>query len=986
MLLNSTGLRVKVLVSSLLLLTSWMNLSAAPLTPEQALNRLKSSTAAKRVVGNTTFELAHTEKLNNQDYLFVFNRNNDGFIIASADDRMPALLGYSDNGAFDMATASPELKWWLGQYAVQASQSLNSIVSPLADEGSADSSREEIPVLIKTKWNQGAPFNNACPEDDGGKCVTGCVATAMAQVIKYHGYPSQGKGSHTYDWNDGTLSYDYENAVFDFSNMLDEYGSDATEVERAAVANLMHACGVGVNMSYTSKESGAQDLNVAYALQEFFNYSSDIRYLDRELFSDNDWEDIVYEELKAGRPVIYGGHTKSNSGHEFICDGYKDGFFHINWGWGGMSDGYFSLSVLDPAEQGIGGAQSESENGFTESQAIICGIHPKEEGDLRSSNPFFATDGIIGGDIYQSQMLVAFTKGHLDNYYPEEITVNFYIKAISESDGEAVYSQATPMTFGARIYYTQFWLDMPTYLTQGDYKLFIVYKMSEGDDYCNLPIPHGMSDYIEVSVDESGSVKLKDEIKPSITASTFSPTTDVFSGKYSEFEIFVSNTGMAGYHGSIYVRTFDKTTNENLTEYEIENITLLANHYIKGTISVPFNDSENKPLPAGEYNLQCFDMYDSPISELQTLKIYTLPNSVSLDNTEVTLTMGSTYTLAATVDPVSEASKIWKSSEKKIATVDDDGNVTAVGVGKATITVTCGKSARCVVTCNPIVGDADWNGSITITDAVDISNYVVGKKIAPEGWEEDEWKSFYMVGANANKDQDGKISFADASAAVALALEQPGASVQSRINAYGDFNETSDALVVGAWADNDRASVPVTLDNSMQYVALQADLTVPEGLTVNVKAGGRIANSHSFVARRINDNTIRVAIFDLGNRAFVENDQPLFEVMVDSNILDPETIAITNILASDSDANEYVLSSRSEVSNGVTGVSNDNISVVKCSNGILIKNIIGKQVEVYTLDGRFVRSFKANRDSETINLSSGVYVVKVGNQTLKIVL
>ncbi|MDE5996815.1 MAG: C10 family peptidase, partial [Muribaculaceae bacterium] len=587
-----------------------MNLSAAPLTPEQALNRLKSSTAAKRVVGNKPFELAHTEKLNNQDYLFVFNRNNDGFIIASADDRMPALLGYSDNGAFDLATASPELKWWLGQYAVQASQSLNSVVSPLADEGGTDSSREEIPVLIKTKWNQGAPFNNDCPEDDGGKCVTGCVATAMAQVIKYHGYPSQGKGTHSYDWNKRELIYDYGNAVFDFNNMIDEYNysSDSgkptpTQEQEAAVANLMHACGVGVNMSYTSKESGAQDLNVAYALQKFFNYSSDIRYLDRELFSDNDWEDIVYEELKAGRPVIYGG-SSNTGGHEFICDGYKDGYFHINWGWGGMSDGYFSLSVLDPKEQGIGGAVSG--NGYNKSQAIICGIQPKEEGDLRSSNPFFVTAGVIGADIYQAQMLVAFTEGYLGNYYPEEIKANFYIKAIPESGGEAIYSTKAPMTFGARMGKMSFWLDMPTDLTQGDYKIFIVYKMSEGDDYCNLPIPRGMSDYIEVSVDESGSVNLKDEIKPSITASTFSPTAEVFSGEYSEFEIFISNTGMAGYHGGIYVRTFDKTTNEKLTEYEIfNNIDILMNQYISGTVYVQFNDSDNKPLPAGEYNLQC---------------------------------------------------------------------------------------------------------------------------------------------------------------------------------------------------------------------------------------------------------------------------------------------------------------------------------------------------------------------------------------------
>lgn len=883
----STKIKIKVIVSSLLLLTSWMNLVASPLTPEQALNRLQSSSSAKRVVGKTPLVLAHTEKLNNQDYLFVFNRNTDGFVIASADDRMPALLGYSDNGAFDMATASPELKWWLGQYALVASQNLKSGISRIAGDNETRATRENIPYLISTTWDQSYPYNLKCPEVGGERCVTGCVATAMAQVINYHGFPVSGKGSYSYELNGWyanelkgyNLSYDYQNASFNYSAMLDSYDGNSTEEENDAVADLMFACGVAVDMEYSLNFSGAMDPLAASALKMYFNYDAGIRYLMRDYFTNEEWEDIIYEELKANRPVIYGGDSEGG-GHDFICDGYEDGFFHINWGWGGYCDGYFNLSALNPDAP----ESDDASGGYTKSQSIVCGIQP-DKGNILSWYPIYATGGIVGTEIWgNSNICVSFDNGGVFNYSKEDFNVELYLQATSDASEEVSYSPVTETEFPGNIAgYTAFWMNLPTDLTKGDYKLRVVIKLPNGD-YQNLPIPLGLSDYIWISVDESGNIKIKDDVEPAD------------------------------------------------------------------------------------------------------------PVSVTLDRDNLTLILGDSEALVATIEPENASSTpmTWTSSNDKVASVDVEGNVTAVGIGKAIITVECGDlAANCDVACYPQLGDANWDGEINITDAVDISNYILEYKAIPSDWDADEWKEFYIAGANSNGSEDGKITFADACETVSLALAQPApSSNQSRARMTSDDScESADALVIGNYkkmAPNGFL-VPITLDNTKGYVALQADIEVPEGMNlVGVNIGNRAAVTHSITTRRIDDRHMRVALFDMGNSLFVESNETVMEIVVDGDVLDSDLIAVRNIIASDADANGYQLASSYNGESGIDSTLAGNVRVQVAAGGILIFNAGGMNVEVYTLDGKIIKSFVAASDSENVSVPSGVYMMKVGEKTLKI--
>ena len=345
---------IKFIFQTLLLMMVAFPAGAGSLSPQQALQRIETAAPRFRLSGNARLELGYTEKSNGENVLYVFNRGAEGFLIASADDCMPPLLGYSDSGSFDMENASPEFKWWLSQYASEVDAFFRSNDARNFVYSATRSDRATISPLLSTEWNQGYPYNIYCPSDAGGRSVTGCVATAMAQVIKYHGYPSRGSGSHSYTWKDQTLEYDYANAYFDYGNMLDVYYDNSGQTQIEAVANLMYACGVGVDMNYSSRESGASDVSVLKALKDYFNYAPDMRSLAREYFSNEEWNEIVYSELNARRPVLYRG-SSDEGGHMFVCDGYEDGYFHINWGWGGYCDGWFLLSALNPDGQGIGG-------------------------------------------------------------------------------------------------------------------------------------------------------------------------------------------------------------------------------------------------------------------------------------------------------------------------------------------------------------------------------------------------------------------------------------------------------------------------------------------------------------------------------------------------------------------------------------------------------------------------------------------------------
>lgn len=363
---------------------------AAPVGPEAALERIFPGRAmAPR---SDRMSPAQMSLALSTEGLYLFANPAGDYVVAPADDRAPALLGYGSN--FDPDNIPPAMRGWLQEYGRQMVW-LAANPGATGDSDPADEDeREVIEPMVTTKWNQDNPYNKLCPSDKGGRSVTGCLATAIAQIIKYHEWPAtHGTGTHSYEWNNRTLEFDYGSTVFEWDKMLDTYSNTTPELQRMAVATLMYACGVGVNMNYSSSASGATDVYISSFLVDNMDYDRGAAYLQRDWFEAGEWDNIVYSELKAGRPVLYCGQS-NQGGHAFVCDGYAGNYYyHINWGWGGYADGNFQLSALNPYGQGIGGSGDGS--GFNYSQSVVIGIsRPADDEESDLFLPFYAYGGL----------------------------------------------------------------------------------------------------------------------------------------------------------------------------------------------------------------------------------------------------------------------------------------------------------------------------------------------------------------------------------------------------------------------------------------------------------------------------------------------------------------------------------------------------------------------------------------------------------------
>jgi len=314
---------------------------------------------------------------------YVFNTGSNGFVMISADDRVVPVLGFSTESSFRAGYLPSSIADWFDNYSRQinyviangltaAPKVSSQWTSLMSDVKTLSKTTVTIvPPMMKTAWNQSPNYNYLCPFDYTAdtNVVTGCVATAMAQVMKFWNWPRRGEGMHSYNAGTyGMLSADFGGTVYQWDSMPNYVATN-----NPAVGTLMLQAGVSVNMSYGVTESGASVMNYGNpsvsctqnALPAYFGYKATLQGLFKSSYNDSDWVDILKTELNAGRPVIYSGYG-NDGGHCFITDGYlTNSRFHFNWGWGGYANGYFIVESLTPAN-----------SSFNDGQAIITGIEP----------------------------------------------------------------------------------------------------------------------------------------------------------------------------------------------------------------------------------------------------------------------------------------------------------------------------------------------------------------------------------------------------------------------------------------------------------------------------------------------------------------------------------------------------------------------------------------------------------------------------------
>ncbi|BEG98864.1 hypothetical protein BSYN_11290 [Bacteroides sedimenti] len=560
-------------------------------------------------------------------YYYVFNiGENNGFVIVSGDDRAKDILGYSDGGSFDINFLPPNFVYWLDCYkqelralmeqpdtaAIASTVQLNALNENVREATYATS---VAPLLGKMKWNQDFPFNNFCPFiGDTERAPAGCVVIAMAQVMKYYKWPVSGTGSNTYTPKGFTepLSVDFSQTTYDWDNMLETYtkNGSSTQIQNDAVATLIYHAGVASSTDY-NKESRTNPIKRGRAMIDHFGYDSNMQLYERDYYSKSEWVDKLKEELNVKRPVIFEGNN-TKDGHAFVCDGYDvNNLFHFNWGWGGVSDGYYELSALNVYSFGYA-------DGFNWYQSVTTGI---QKAGSSSSEPTYQVRLNTTLDVSSNSATSAISSTNVTSQKSaiSSISVsgqisNNGINNFVGKTGIALYNQngfvllidsfsinMEPIALindhvgegWTKVDYNALKLSEVAY---GNYQLYSVYKANDQADWQIMRGKVGTPNYLNVTITSSEISINYPDVRPKLTLNSLSVTGNLYQNKTGRFNVNITNNG-GEYNSIIRVELFLKSDIKVFQRVSINPINIPAGE------TKSFDLLGNISLAPGEYYL-----------------------------------------------------------------------------------------------------------------------------------------------------------------------------------------------------------------------------------------------------------------------------------------------------------------------------------------------------------------------------------------------
>ena len=484
------------------------------------------------------------------DAYYVFNNDAGGFVIIAGDDAVTPVLGYTSTGSFDAENLPDGLKDLLKSYERQ--------IAALGDSYQANQTATRAAftgekLLNTAKWNQNEPFNKYTPNN----YPTGCVATAGAIVMKHHGYPAKGTGSHSYTWNGKTLTANFE-LGYDWANMPAKYDV-TTAAAFDGVARLMADLGVAVEMKYNKTGSGSYIGDLVTALQKYYGYSKLSHLMAIEDVGAEAWNGRLREEIDANRPVLYAASDPAGGGHAFVIDGYKDESFSVNWGWGGYCDGFYQIGALNPESNG----KPEGDK-YNVSQSAVFGMEPSDGTEKISGLGFVKYDGLMQvlnmnvTDVKKGQKFNVYSlpiANNGDHAYTGECAL-----ALMNAKGELreILSSVSIENFGIGHYYPVFTFYPTSKIDAepGDY-LAIMAKEEGSEEYIELYD----SNNERMRLPATGYEPLTFEIKRKIgKGATFEP-----ASRYNPSSNFYNGKPIMGTYYNYYL-----TIDEDITTYFVE--------------------------------------------------------------------------------------------------------------------------------------------------------------------------------------------------------------------------------------------------------------------------------------------------------------------------------------------------------------------------------------------------------------------------------
>lgn len=532
---------------------------------------------------------------------YAFNRGSDsGFILVAGDDQMPSVIGYADNGHFSYETMPENMKAYLNAY----SEYIDAIQSGAVMHKSPEQYTPETPVapLMSVTWGQDAPYNRLCPTSSyGGNMPTGCVATAMAQVMKYYRYPETGTGFHSYWRYDGNITVDFSQSHYDWDNMPDSYlGEEYTESQADAVALLMRDLGVAVEMQYTPAASGAYSADIAPAMIEYFGYSSKATEIFRSNTSTTEWMELIYNQLQTGHPIIYGASTLQGEGHQFVCDGIDaNGLLHINWGWDGMSNGYFDINYMQPAVQGTGSGTG----GYIQDASIIIDLEPATQGNDRPITQLLSMRQDISCSAKFGRKNITFDAPAVWNTSGRNFEGE--IGVVLAGDDSAYILTWKSWTLDAWYYNRcNIITTIPDDIVDGTYKAYFVSRKSDypEGEYDKIQVPTNIIGYVTLVISGDKVTVTPEEIFIKLEQSgAITCENDIFQGIKQNLVLPLQNSGNTFYKGFVTLHFYDETTQAESYLTSNNNVLIYDDSSIDVAIEVDFSD-----FNVGRYYVDAF--------------------------------------------------------------------------------------------------------------------------------------------------------------------------------------------------------------------------------------------------------------------------------------------------------------------------------------------------------------------------------------------
>lgn len=681
-------------------------------------------TEPKVVATSSSLHLVNSKLLSQiTECFYIYEEANKGFVIISADDRIKPILGYSDSGAFDLNNIPVNMREWLGSY-VHEIESIFSTSGSSLEQGSYSSQRTSfpqsvVPLLGTIKWNQGIPYNNLCPTYQNTKTVTGCVATAMAQIMKYYNYPETGKYSKNYTSESAKIDCyaDFASENYQWNKMLVEYGSAYKAENANAVATLMYHCGVAVSMDYNVSSNGGSSASVTSIPSAFINYflyDSNLQLYKRDYYAYADWMSLIKKEISENRPILYTGQS-SNAGHAFVLDGYDtQDLVHINWGWGGSCNGYFEISALDPDTPGIGGGNS----GYNSGQFMVIGIQKP------NTNSKYVSQFGLGEPVTVSSSSIArngsFTFSS-KSVYNMGTTFSGSVGLVLFKDGQFVSTLGTPQTidnlkilYGPTGGYSFMGVKIPTGIASGTYQLYIASKDKREMDWSPARIESGKRNYYNVYITDSEIIFSDPDFSSNLNVSSVLLENKLYSNKTGYYSLKVKN-GSKEFNSSIglllqsVINPDDKTLIASTLVYvganEEKEISL------KGKVAVV--SGEYKLIPVYSFDNQTWA--DLIYSENKTATVLAEPTgtvdislSVPISFEKSTIELGDPLVLTAKI----KNNGTVYDNDLAVAVFEVNGSSSSVDVFKKTIFIDTDEEQTVVFSAIPNVSRGNYQISL----------------------------------------------------------------------------------------------------------------------------------------------------------------------------------------------------------------------------------------------------------------------------------